>query len=93
MAEIDIDIESEKENELMNRRELTLRVYHGSSPTPERKVVEEKISELTGFDKDRVIVDSINPEFGKDESKVIARLYEKKDDVKKYEREYMLERN
>ncbi len=93
MTEIEIDIESEKENKLLNRRELTLRVYHKGQPTPTRKTVRTKVAELTGFNKEQVIIESINSEFGRDEANIIAKLYNDKDDAFKYERKHILLRN
>ncbi len=93
MTEIEIDIENEKENKLFNRRELTLRLYHKGEPTPARKIVKTKVAELTGFNKEQVIIESINTEFGRDEAKVIAKLYNDKDDALKYERKHVLIRN
>lgn len=91
MAEI--EIESEKENKLLNRRELTLRLYHSGEPTPTRKVVRSRIAELTGFNKDQIIVDSINTEFGKNEVMIKAKLYNDKKDAMKNEPDYILVRN
>lgn len=91
MAEI--EIESEKENKLLNRRELTLRLVHTGESTPTRKTVREKVAELTGFNKGQVIVDSIKTEFGKNEVKVFAKLYNNKEDVLEYERKHILKRN
>lgn len=89
----EIDIESEKENKLLNRRELMLRVYHKGEPTPTRDTVKSGIAQLTGFKKEQVIIESINTEFGKDEAKVKAKLYNDKADALKYERKHILVRN
>ncbi len=93
MTEIKIDIESEKENKLLNRRELTLRVSHKGEPTPTRKTVRTKVAELTGFNKEQVVIDSINTEFGRDEAEIYAKLYNDKKDALKYERKHILVRN
>jgi len=93
MSEITVEIESEVENKLLKRRELILRVHHTSSPTPERDVVKSKVASLTGFDKDKIVISSIESEFGRDESRVSAKLYESKEEARKYEREYILTRN
>ncbi len=89
----DIEIESEKENKLLSRRELTLRLTHAGEPTPTRKNVRTQVAELTGFNKDQVIIDSINTEFGKNEVKIFAKLYNSKDDALEYERKHILKRN
>ncbi len=93
MPDMEIEIENEKENKLLNRRELTLRVYHNREATPDRSAVRKKISELTGFDNEKIIVEKVKSEFGRDESTVLAKVYDNTDDANRYERKHILERN
>lgn len=93
MPDMDIEIENEKENKLLNRRELTLKVYHNGEATPERTTVRKKVADLTGFSNEKVIIEKVDSEFGKDESTVVAKVYDNADDAKTYERKHILERN
>ncbi len=93
MSEISIDIEEEKENKLLNRRELVLTVHHESGPTPTREQIKAGIASLTGFEKDKIVVNKIRSEFGMDRARVQAKLYDKKEDALEYERDYQIARN
>ncbi len=93
MSDISIDIEEEKENKLLKRRELVLTVHHELGPTPNRDQIKASIASLTGFDKGQIVVDSINAQFGLDQTQVIAKLYDSKDDAIHYERKHQITRN
>ncbi len=90
---VEVEIESEKENKLLNRRELTLIVSHQGEETPSRKQLKDRVSNLVNSSKDTVIVDSIKTMFGKEQSTVEARVYDDKESAVKYERKYQKERN
>lgn len=70
-----IEIVEEKENPLLNRKELKLRIIHDAA-TPSRKEVRDALIALLGVEKDRVILDSYTSRFGKRESTGTARVYE-----------------
>ena len=93
MADIEVEIEEEKENKLLKRRDMTVRVYHEADPTPTRATIKDRIADLVGTSKDNVIIENIKSEFGKEETKVNVRVYDNKEDAQKYERDYVLERN
>lgn len=93
MADIEVEIEEEKENKLLKRRDMTVRVYHEADPTPTRATIKDRIADLVGTSKDNVIIENIKSEFGKEETKVNIRVYDNKEDAQKYERDYVLERN
>ena len=93
MADIEVEIEEEKENKLLKRRDMTVRVYHEADPTPTRATIKDRVADLVGTSKDNVIIENIKSEFGKEETKVKLRVYDDKEDAQKYERDYVLERN
>jgi len=90
---VEVEIESEKENKLLNRRELTLIVSHQGESTPDRNQLKDRVSNLVNSPKNTVIIDSINTMYGKEESKVEARVYDDEESAIKYERKYQKERN
>jgi len=90
---VEVEIESEKENKLLNRRELTLIVSHQGEETPSRQMLKDRVSNLVNSPKNTVIVDSIKTMFGKEQSTVEARVYDDEESVVKYERKYQKERN
>jgi len=93
MSESEIEIKEEKENKLLNRRELVLVISHGTNPIPSRDDIKNRISNFMNVSKEQVIIDKINSEFGMDKTQVFTKVYNKKDDALKYEAEYSLKRN
>ena len=90
---MEIEIVNKVENELLDRTEVTFKAVHPKEGTPQREAVREKISSLLKAPKERVIVDSMNSEFGKMETMGYAKVYKTKEAAMKYEREHVLVRN
>ncbi len=72
----------EEENPLLNRKRI---VYESSGKTPKREDVLEKISALTGKEKDAISIKSITQAYGSSTSVIEANVYESVEDRKKYE--------
>jgi len=90
---MEIEIVSKKENELLDRTEVNFRAMHPMEGTPQREAVREKLATMMKATKDRVIVDSMDSEFGKMETVGYAKVYKTKEAAMKFEREYVLIRN
>jgi small subunit ribosomal protein S24e len=90
---MEIEIVSKKENELLDRTEVNFRAMHPMEGTPQREAVREKLATMMKATKDRVIVDSMDSEFGKMETVGYAKIYKTKEAAMKFEREYVLIRN
>ncbi len=90
MAEV--EIEHEEENDMMKRREMTLKVTHEGEGTPTRASLTDDIANLADASKGNVVIDKIDTEYGKEESLVVARIYDDKESMEKYERDYFKER-
>ena len=90
---MEVEIVSKKENQLLDRMEVTFKAAHPKEGTPQREAVRDKISALLKAPKERVIVDSMNSEFGKTETMGYAKVYKTKEAAMKYEREEILVRN
>ncbi len=90
---VEVEIESEKENKLLHRRELNLIVSHQGEETPGREQLKDRVSNLVNSPKNTVIIDSINTMFGKEQSNVEARVYDDEESAVKYERKYQKDRN
>ncbi len=89
---VEVEIEHEEENELMNRREMTLRVDHEGEATPTRASVMDEVASMANAAKDNIVIAKIDTEFGKEESIVTARIYNDEESMRKYERDYFKER-
>jgi len=90
---MEVEIVSKKENQLLDRTEVKFRAVHEKEGTPQREAVREKLSSLLKAPKERVIVDSMESEFGKTETVGYAKVYKTKEAAMKYEREQILVRN
>ncbi len=90
---MDVEIVSKDENELLERTEVRFKATHMNEGTPQREAVREKIASLLKVQKDRVIIDSMESEFGRMETFGYAKVYKTRDSAMKYEREHILIRN
>jgi small subunit ribosomal protein S24e len=89
---MDIKILKDKKNSLLNRRELDFIVrYEGS--TPSRNDVKNKLAAMLNAPLELLVIQRIKTEFGMQEGKGYAKLYESADRMKEVELEYVLKRN
>ena len=89
---MDIRILKDKNNALLNRRELDFVVkYEGS--TPSRNDVKNKLAAMLNAPLELLIVQRIKTEYGMQEAKGYAKLYEDAARMKEVELEYVLKRN
>jgi small subunit ribosomal protein S24e len=89
---MDIKILKDKKNSLLNRRELDFVVkYEG--PTPSRNDVRSKLAAMLNAPLELLVIQRIKTEFGMQEGRGYAKLYESADRMKEVELEYVLKRN
>ena len=82
----------DKKNVLLNRRELDFIVkYEGS--TPSRNDIRNKLAAMLNAPLELLVVQRIKTEYGMQEGKGYAKLYENEDRMKEVELEYVLKRN
>ena len=89
---MDIQVIDEKNNPILNRREIVFKVIHDES-TPTRKSVVEKLAATQNSKVGLVYVDSLKTEFGKRETIGYAKIYETAERAKQVERSHIVERN
>ncbi len=90
---MEVEIVDKKENQLLDRTEVTFKASHAKEGTPQREAVREKLASMLKATKERVIVDRMDSEFGKMETLGYAKVYKNKEAAMKYEREHVLVRN
>ena len=71
-----VEIDSKKENVLHKRTEVIFTAEHGGEPTPKRSDLRAGIADKLGVNKDRVVIDHTNSEFGIGRSHGYAKVYE-----------------
>jgi small subunit ribosomal protein S24e len=89
---LDIQIIEEKNNPLLNRREVVFKVIHDAA-SPSRKSIVDRIAATMNSKEGLVIVDNLKTEFGKRETIGYAKIYETEERAKQVERPHIIERN
>ncbi len=89
---MDIQVIKEKNNLLLNRREVEFKVIHDEA-TPSRKSIVERLAATMNSKEGLVYVDRLNTEFGKRETLGYAKIYETAERAKQVERSHIVERN
>lgn len=89
---MDINITEDKNNALLNRRQVNFNVnFEGA--TPSRKDVKLRLAAMLNVPAELVIVQNIDNTFGKQEALGYAKVYENEERMKEIEREYVLQKN
>ncbi len=90
---VKIEIENERDNVLLKRKELRCIISFDNEATPTREQVRELVAKNYGADKTLVVVDSSRQETGKHVAKTYVKIYKDKDSALLYEPDYELFRN
>lgn len=89
---MDIQIIKDKNNVLLNRRELDFTVkYEG--PTPSRSDIRNKLAAMLNAPLELLVIQKVDTEYGMQESRGYAKLYAEEARMKEIEHEYVLKRN
>jgi len=78
---MEINITEEKDNPLLKRLELKA-IVGFSGPTPSRKEIRKELAAKKEVNSELIIIDAINQQFGKNEVKVIAKIYKDAESMK-----------
>ena len=89
---MDIEITNEKENHLLDRKEITFNILH-TDATPSRSVVKNKIVALLNSQYELVIIDKLATQYGTQNTIGYAKVYSDAKRAKEVENKYILERN
>ena len=89
---MEIKILSDRENPVLSRREIKCLVEY-TGPTPTIKDVKMKMAAMFNADKNLVIVDKLDQEFGKMESKCYVKIYSDEKIMNTVEKKSVLEKN
>ncbi|NOZ76804.1 MAG: 30S ribosomal protein S24e [Euryarchaeota archaeon] len=89
---MDIDVIEEKENPLLGRKELKVRVVH-EGPAPSRAELKRRLEAKLNAKKGRLIVDAIRTGFGLRETHAFVKVYDSEERARSVEPAYILEKN
>jgi small subunit ribosomal protein S24e len=90
---MEVEIDSKKNNPLLNRTEIYFTIKHLGEKTPNREVIRAELAEKINVKKEDVIVDSIHTTFGFQKITGYAKVYSSPEKLKGLEREHILIRN
>ncbi|MEM2282594.1 MAG: hypothetical protein QXH26_03500 [Candidatus Hadarchaeales archaeon] len=89
---MELEIVKERENPLLERREVEFRVSHAGAPTPRRVEVLDLLSKKLGVDPNLVVIRRISTLHGKNYSSGLAHLYKTMERLVSTEPRHLLER-
>ncbi len=88
-----MEIQEEKKNVLQERTEVRFVAVHDGESTPGRNAVAEALAKKYGVNRELVIVDCLDSQYGIGKTDGYAKVYENVAAAKKYENDYLLKRN
>lgn len=75
---MEIEILKEKDNKLLNRKELELRIKHPNAPTPKKEEIKEELSKMFNVDKEQIVINYVLSKKGLQEAIAKVKiLYQK----------------
>ncbi len=89
---MEIEIESMKENKLLDRVEINFKLVHEGG-TPSRKKIIDSLAEKLGEKNKIIIIDWMKSRYGVSETLGYAKIYPSKKSAEKIEAKYLLKRN
>ncbi|WP_414837551.1 hypothetical protein ACK3SF_04740 [Candidatus Nanosalina sp. VS9-1] len=76
---MEVQIESVRENPLLERRQVTLAVDHEDDSTPSREDIKSRFAAENAVDEEKIEVGTIHTGFGRNSSKTELKVYEEFD--------------
>jgi len=90
---LEVEVIEETENPLLYRTEIKFVVRHEDGGTPTRAEVLKKLAAVLDVDKEVLLLDRMESEFGKRETVGYAKVYESVEKLEEIEPEHKVERH
>jgi len=90
---MEININKKAENPLLDRTEIYFDCLYQGEATPKVLDVKNKLIATLDVDKNLLVVDKLNPNFGEGKTKGYAKLYNSNKSLAEIERKHILEKN
>ncbi len=90
---MEIEIESKRNNPLLNRTEIYFTIKHEGEGTPNREIIKSELAEKLNVKKESIIVSTIDSSFGIQQISGYAKVYSSDKKTKDFESDYILVRN
>jgi small subunit ribosomal protein S24e len=90
---MEININKKAENPLLDRTEIYFDCLYQGEATPKVLDVKNKLIATLDVDKNLLVVNKLNPNFGEGKAKGYAKLYNSDKSLAEIERKHILEKN
>ena len=90
---MEIEIDSKKNNPLLNRTEVHFTIQHEGEKTPNREIIRSELAEKLNAKKENIIINDIQSSSGIQKSIGYAKIYSSVKKAEEMERKYILKRN
>lgn len=90
---MDLEVEDDRDNQLLGRKELRFTVEHPGESTVRRADVRKKLAALNDADEDLVLVNRMNTDFGRPVTRGEAHIYRSPERMEQVEPGYIVSRN
>ena len=90
---MEININKKVENPVLDRTEIDFDCLYQGEATPKVLDVKNKLVAILNVDKNLLVVDKLNPNFGEGKAKGYAKLYRSDKSLTEIERKHVLEKN
>jgi len=90
---VKVQIDEKKANPLLERLEVGFTVIHERAATPSRDEIRSALAGALKVEKERVIIDHVDTEFGRQASAGFAKVYDSVESAKRLEKDYLLIRH
>ena len=90
---MEIEIDSKRNNPLLNRTEIFFTIKHEGEGTPTRELIRSELADKLNVKKETIVVNTIDSSFGKQEITGYAKVYSSLVKAKDTERDHLLIRN
>ncbi|RLC28627.1 hypothetical protein DRH13_06845, partial [Candidatus Woesebacteria bacterium] len=90
---MEIEIDSKRNNPLLNRTEIYFTVKHTGEGTPNREIIRSELADKLNIKKENIVVSNVQSGFGTQEISCYAKVYSSLAKTKDIEQDYILKRN
>lgn len=93
MRNMEIEIDSKKNNPLLNRTEVYFTVKHEGEGTPNREIIRSELADKLNTKKENIVLNTVHSGFGNQQITGYAKIYSSLAKIKEVEPEYIQKRN
>ncbi len=90
---MEIEIDSKRNNPLLNRTEVHFTIQHEGEKTPNREIIRSELAEKLNAKKENIIINDIHSSSGIQKSTGYAKIYSVIKKAEELERKHILKRN